>query len=574
VTSNDQSFERAARSLRALAGREIDELLARSTHVVSNAICITDADLDEPGPRIVYVNPAFEAITGYAHDEVIGRNPRFLQGPLTDRTVTDRLRLELGAGRPFQAETWNYRKDGTAFRMMWRIAPLRNEGGQVINFVAAQDDVTALREAEQVLRDQALHLQAETDRLGALVALGVTAGRASDPDAVLRLVLDASVGPLGADQAAIVLVDDDRADWVVVRSDEPDDAETAWIGSRFVPQPATLLAQVLDGRRSVVSSSTDSSAGAGLGFPGGAIAVLPIGDGDSRAYGALVLAWRSPHDFRPAEQTHFEMLARLTTMTHRNTQALEDQRWLASELQAALLPVLGEHEGLDIAWRYLSVDDDTLIGGDWYDVVSLPDGDVAVFVGDVVGHGAPAAALMGEIRYTMRGLVRSFSDPGTLLDQLDATVLAAHLPGTAMATVCAAVLRSDGELRYSVAGHPAPLVRRTDGGLEVLDGARSHLVGVCAGGRARPTEVVHLGDGESLIAFSDGVFENRDQSYDDSYLDLVKRLSTSAADPDALCDAAVDLDSIGDGRSAARDDIVVLTVRRRPAVRSGDQAPG
>lgn len=568
---DDQSFERAAQSIRALSGREIDELLARSTHVVSNAICITDADLDEPGPRIVYVNPAFEAITGYTHDEVVGRNPRFLQGPLTDRTVTDRLRSDLVAGRPFQGETWNYRKDATAFRVAWRIAALRDEDGRITHYVAAQDDVTALRQAEQTLRDQAELLQAESDWLEALVALGVTTGRASEPDAVLRQVLDASVGPLGADDAAIVLVDDDRSAWVVVRAHE---AVAAMDGMRFDPQPGTLIAQALDGHRPVVSSGDSPPVGAGLGLTEGATAVLPIGEPGTSAYGALVLAWRSPQDLRPVEQAHLAMLARLITMTHRNTQAMESQRWLASELQAALLPDLGEHEGLDVAWRYLSVDDDTVIGGDWYDVVSLGHGDVAVFVGDVVGHGAGAAALMGEIRYTVRGLLRSFTDPGALLDELDASLLADHQPGMAMATVCAVCIDRDGTLRYSSAGHPSPVVRRTGGSVDVLDGARSRPVGVTAGGTARPTEVACLYDGDTLVAFSDGVFENRDQSYDDAYLALLRRLAASADDPDGLCDAAVGFVNVGDDRPGFRDDVVVLAVRSRPAGRSGDDSSG
>lgn len=559
MTTYDDTFDLVAGSLRALTGGEFDELLARATHVARNAICITDAELDAPGPRIIYVNPAFEQMTGYTSDEVLGRDPRFLQGPDTDRAVLDRLRTDLESGRPFQGETFNYRKDGTPFRMAWRIAAVRDGEGTITHYVAAQDDVTPIREAEQLLRDHADYLQADTDWLGSLVDLGVSMARTTDPDAVLAQVLEAAVGPLGADGAAFVLVDDDRNDWVTTRTRGFDGVVD---GDRFLAQPGTLIAQALGANRPVVRTTTSDQVGSGTGFPGGAAAVLPIGGGGVHAYGVLVLAWRSPRAFRAAERSHLDMLARLTTMTHRKTQALENQRSLAVELQGALLPQLRDVDGLDVAWRYLSVADDSVVGGDWYDVVRLPDGHAAAFVGDVVGHGASAAALMGEIRYTIRGLLRSSADPGPLLDELDATLLADHAPGEALATVLAATIAPDGTLRYSAAGHPHPVVRRADGRVDVLDGARSRLVGASADGEARPTATAHLDAGDCLVAFSDGVFESRDLDYDEGYLDLVARLAAAADHPDALCDAALAVS--GDGPTF-RDDVVVLAVRRRPS---------
>lgn len=564
MTNYDDTFELVAGSLRALTGGEFDELLARATHVARNAICITDAELDAPGPRIIYVNPAFEQMTGYTADEVHGRDPRFLQGPETDRTVLARLRADLESGRTFQGETFNYRKDGTPFRMAWRIAAVRDAEGRTTHYVAAQDDVTAIREAEQLLRDHADYLQADTDWLGSLVDLGVSMARTSGPDAVLAQVLRAAVGPLGADGAAFVLVDDDRGDWVATHTSGFDATD----GDRFLPQAATLVDRSLATGRPVVQTMATEPVGAGTGYEGGAVAVLPIGGTDGPAYGVLVLGWRTPRAFRVAERSHLEMLARLTTMTHRKTQALENQRSLAVELQGALLPELHAVDGLEVAWRYLSVADDSVVGGDWYDVVRLPDGHAAAFVGDVVGHGATAAALMGEIRYTIRGLLRAFTEPGPLLDELDATLLADHAPGDALATVLATTIAPDGTVRYSAAGHPHPVVRRADGRVDVLDGARSRLVGASSGGD-RPTATTHLGEGDCLLAFSDGVFESRDLGYDDAYRDLVARVAAADDDPDALCEAALD---VGEEGPVFRDDVVVLAVRRR---RSDDRAgPG
>ncbi len=103
-------------------------LLRAAVEAIDEAILITDAALEPPGPRIVYVNPAFTRMTGYAPEEAIGRSPRMLQGPGTDRAALDRLRAALEAKRTFQGEGVNHRQDGTPFHVEWLIAPVRQAG--------------------------------------------------------------------------------------------------------------------------------------------------------------------------------------------------------------------------------------------------------------------------------------------------------------------------------------------------------------------------------------------------------------------------------------------------------------
>ncbi|MEO1082614.1 MAG: PAS domain-containing protein [Acidobacteriota bacterium] len=115
-------------------------------------VVITDNRLDEPGPSIVYANPAFSRITGYPRAEIVGRSPRALQGPRSDRAVLDRLRRQLEAGEPFEGETINYRRDGSAFVMQWYIEPLRDGDGLITHFVAIQRDVTQERQRSKQQR--------------------------------------------------------------------------------------------------------------------------------------------------------------------------------------------------------------------------------------------------------------------------------------------------------------------------------------------------------------------------------------------------------------------------------------
>ncbi|MDX1664515.1 MAG: PAS domain S-box protein [Candidatus Promineifilaceae bacterium] len=128
-----------------------------------DSIVITEALLERPGPRIVYVNPAFTRMTGYSAGEAIGQTPRILQGPLTDRRVLDRLKRRLAAGERFEGEAVNYRKDGSTYVVNWHVAPIRDEEGETIYYIAIQRDVTDIREKERRL-EQARELLEERVR--------------------------------------------------------------------------------------------------------------------------------------------------------------------------------------------------------------------------------------------------------------------------------------------------------------------------------------------------------------------------------------------------------------------------
>jgi PAS domain S-box-containing protein len=139
---------------------EIDlTLLRAAVEATGEAILITTADLDEPGPVIVYANPAFTRLTGYAAEEALGRSPRFLQGPGTDRAVLDRTRSSLMAGEAFKGEALNYRADGSTYWIEWLITPVRAGDGRITHWVAAQRDVTERRayEGRQALMVRELH---------------------------------------------------------------------------------------------------------------------------------------------------------------------------------------------------------------------------------------------------------------------------------------------------------------------------------------------------------------------------------------------------------------------------------
>ena len=138
--------------------------LAAALEYASDGVVITDADMNRPGPEILYVNRAFEAMTGYTRDEVIGRNPRFMQGEMTGRVELDRLRRTLEAGEPYRGELVNYTKAGEPYFVEVEIAPVRDADGVVRRFVSTQRDVTNRRRLEREVLQAATSAQEQIAR--------------------------------------------------------------------------------------------------------------------------------------------------------------------------------------------------------------------------------------------------------------------------------------------------------------------------------------------------------------------------------------------------------------------------
>ncbi len=129
-------------------------LLDSAVRHASDSVLITTADLDSPGPQILFVNPAFAAVTGYAPEEVLGRSPRMFQGPETSAQFRADVRAALTRGESFKGETINYRKDGEPYSAELHISPVRDSSGVITRFVAIQRDVTSRHRFERMLRQK------------------------------------------------------------------------------------------------------------------------------------------------------------------------------------------------------------------------------------------------------------------------------------------------------------------------------------------------------------------------------------------------------------------------------------
>ncbi len=129
-------------------------LLKSALEQMNEMVIITEADLENFDPKIIYVNSSFLEITGYRKEEIIGKTPKILQGPETDRKMLQDLKRTLLNGHTFHGSTVNYKKDGTPYNVEWSIAPVKDRSGDITHWVSVQSDITAHVQTHKDLRKQ------------------------------------------------------------------------------------------------------------------------------------------------------------------------------------------------------------------------------------------------------------------------------------------------------------------------------------------------------------------------------------------------------------------------------------
>jgi serine phosphatase RsbU (regulator of sigma subunit) len=249
------------------------------------------------------------------------------------------------------------------------------------------------------------------------------------------------------------------------------------------------------------------------------------------------------------------------TLSRVSAQAAADRAVVkvAETLQRNLLGGPPQVAGLDIAVRYLPATRHAQVGGDWYDAFPVPDGTTMLVIGDVTGHDAPAAATMAQARGMVRAIAQSVvGSPAAVLTALDAVFANLRLDTLVTATVATVDVGSAESmtLRWSNAGHPAPLLVCADGSTVVLDRTPDRLLGVSSG-TERHDHVVTLQPGDTLLLYTDGLVEQRGVSLDAGTDRIVRELRRIGREPlDRLCD---ELLAVLD--AAVEDDVALLAVR-------------
>jgi serine phosphatase RsbU (regulator of sigma subunit)/anti-sigma regulatory factor (Ser/Thr protein kinase) len=290
-----------------------------------------------------------------------------------------------------------------------------------------------------------------------------------------------------------------------------------------------------------------------------ALLAVPLMDG-GRTIGVVQVGTERQRRFSDDDERLLQLAADRISQAIERTRLNERAHQVAETLQRALLPDrLPEMPAVALAARYLPGGPGTDVGGDWYDVVRLTDGRVMAVMGDVVGRGIPAAALMGQLRNAFRVYAQEYDRPAEILDRMNA-LLHQVGPGQMATAVVLVFDPADGALCFSAAGHPPPVLLCADGSATFLRNPPSVPLGVLPYGRYRVYEG-ELAPGAGVLLYTDGLVEARGMPLTLGLEQLRASVEEAPRDAEALCEHVL---STMLPHGAPGDDVALLVLRSAP----------
>ncbi len=546
------------------ARQEADQRVARVLEAMSAAFYSLDRDW-----RFSYVNAEAERLLGRSREELLGASI-WEAFPATVGSIfeqTYRGAVETGEPRTVEAY-YPAPLDGWYELRVWP-----GPDGLGVYFL----DITARHR----LREQAAQTAA---RLALVAEVVAELAGILDTAAAAQRLAELVVPGLG-DWCVVTLLDDDgRPQEVGSWHVDPAQRELvrAYATARHdrLTQLPAASRSLVSGRPTVIAQDVVALVSAELGpqarellarlAPESALVVPLRGRGRNLGLLSLGISRGSTHLADGAVEAAEDVAAR-AGLALDNLRLYEEQRRLAEGLQRSLLTDPPEPDHSQVVVRYRPAAQTAQVGGDWYDAFLQADGATVLVIGDVVGHDTAAAAAMGQLRGLLRGIAyHSGAGPAEVLSGLDAAMAGLSIGTTATAVV--ARLEQDAEMlergvtavRWSNAGHPPPFRITADGRVEALNPERPDgtdlLLGIDPGTR-RAERVVVLERGSTLLLYTDGLVESRDQGLEEGLGRLREALTELADRPlDELCDEV--LARLVPTR--AEDDVALVAVRLHP----------
>lgn len=293
--------------------------------------------------------------------------------------------------------------------------------------------------------------------------------------------------------------------------------------------------------------------------------------------GAWMAGFRHPVSFSPDERSVLTTVARMLAQALARAGVAETERELSLGLQRSMMPSLGPSvPGMTVAARYVPTGGGLQVGGDWYDMIPLPSGRIALVIGDVQGHDVRAAGLMGQLRIALRAYASEGHRPDAVLARASrflAGLTDAHddeeQPGARFATCLYAEADPEtGTLDIARAGHPDPVVMSADGTAVIRQTAGGLPLGI-ESGTDYPTTRVVLEAGETIMLCTDGLIETGGHDMATGWVRLRPILERHTSDLEKLADALVEAVhgppshyTTGPLADRREDDIALLLLRR------------
>jgi PAS domain S-box-containing protein len=523
--------------------------------------------------RVTRTNAALRRLLGQPDEALIGRRPAEIDdgvdGALVERIIAEQV---LDRDVPVVEVPVEQIVAGERRVLSWSAYRIM-DNGQVLGVLGAATDVTDRARAVMALRQANARLEL-LERAGSQVGTTLdifrTAGELADlavPELADRVAVDLCESVLqgddppcaGAGPGAV------RFRRVAVRDGAARSTVSCAVGD-LIPEPLTysaasaiwsgkaLLARnwaEMSGRVGYAPAQADALRARGIHT----LMLVPL---IARGVTLGVAAFSRAENPEPYDEDDLRLvsdLAARAAVQIDNARLYTRERTTAVTLQRSLLPRdIPPVAGLDIAYRYQPASQAAEVGGDWFDVIPLDTGKVALVVGDVTGHGTHAAAIMGQLRTTTAALARLGHPPGQIMAQLS-DVVAAHGDEAGATCLYAEYDPASRRCRLTSAGHLPPALRRPDGRVEFLDLPGGVMLG--AGQGRYPVTGIDLPEGSVLALYTDGLIEHPGQDLATGMSRLAGALAAGPArTPDQLCDSV-----LASTAPHARDDITLLLAR-------------
>jgi PAS domain S-box-containing protein len=557
-----------------------------------------------PDGRITSWSRGAQAVFGLSAARACGRRLRNLLVPPEERSMVDDLLGTVLAGRSWSGRVAFLDADGLALPVECGWQPIQDRRGRTGALIVVTDRANAptpapvLGEAPLGTAHAALEAISQFQDHAASVAMlrrvqlltdaNTLIGSTLDMSMTARELMDVAV-PRFADWASLTVLESVADEFEL--PDRPvgpgallrrlafapegrDGAEAFQVGAAVSYHPGSALTQAMvTGRSRSLTGIDEGIAGrlaAGLD-PSAIQLIVPLVARGAVLGLATFARGANRRPFSPGEGVLGEELVARAALCMDNARLYSHERQTALMLQRALLPEdFGYHVGIDIAHRYLPASDLMGVGGDWYDVIGLGGGRIAMVVGDVMGHGVRAAAVMGQLRTATRTLAALDLQPAEVLHHLDE--LMEHLGGSQDAVLFATCVvavydPTERTCDFARAGHIPPLVVWPDGSGELVDVPAGVPLGV--GGHTYESRKLAMPDGSVIVLCTDGLVESRapGRDIDDGLDDLILGVKDPALPLEMIADNLI----AGLRGDRTLDDAALLVTRTR-GIPTGDTA--
>jgi len=495
----------------------------------------------DPEGRVVSWNAGAERIKGYTADEILGQHfSRFYEPDDIAAGLPATMLARAAQEGRIQGRGWRVRKDGGRFYAQVTLTALVNSQGQLSGYAKITQDVTAELEAERV-RQEREHQLAEAQAVAQLGSFEwAVAGDEVTWSPELYRILGVDPGSYCGtlDGLLALFHPDDRAEAAATLRR----AATEGMSFRF-------QARVLrpSGEERVLSSWGNVT--------------LDEQGRPSRMLGVC----QDVTDWRQREEALVEAQA---------------QAELSRRLQSGLLPSLALPDpSLELRTRYRPGHERALLGADFFDALQLPDGTVALLIGDVAGHGPDEAAVGVALRSAWRALILTGHGPEDLLDGLDQVLVCNRQSDELYATVCCCwIAPGRDRVTVALAGHPPPLLA-VGGAVAEVEVPAGPALGIFDAGWAWRAGVLEPGEDWTLLCYTDGLVEGRSEPGSverfgaEALVEAAAGLLAGGAGLDDLLDRLLDLVLEANGGDLS-DDVAILCLSRSRSGRSAPEADG